>query len=162
MDKLLLKKTRECLEDLIAYVNKCSFDNYTLYSKVSTTFSYLGALFGNQFIKNPVNETDMLKNGCIAFNNAFKHSKELNQDYSDLNLLEYGTSLDFVLPAPFGDVVIYQLPHSNIASTISFARVFLYKAKENDIHGVLPDIEIPQEQALDFVLKNSKGTTIRN
>lgn len=62
----------------------------------------------------------------------------------------------------FGDVVIYQLPHSNIASTISFARVFLYKAKENDIHGVLPDIEIPQEQALDFVLKNSKGTTIRN
>ena len=108
MDKLLLKKTRECLEDLIAYVNKCSFDNYTLYSKVSTTFSYLGALFGNQFIKNPVNETDMLKNGCIAFNNAFKHSKELNQDYSDLNLLEYGTSLDFVLPAPFGDVVIFR------------------------------------------------------
>lgn len=55
----------------------------------------------------------------------------------------------------FGDVVIYRLPHSKIASTISFARVYLYGANDTEpIHGVLPDIEIPQEKALEFVLHN--------
>lgn len=107
MDKLLLKKTSECLDDLIDYINKCSFDNYTLYSKVSTTFSYLGALFGNKLIQNPDNEIDMLKNACMAFNNAFKHSKELKHDYNELNLLEYGPTLEFILSAPLGDVVIF-------------------------------------------------------
>ena len=108
MDKLLLKKTNECLDDLIDYINKCSFDDYTLYSKVSTTFSYLGALFGNKFIQNSDNEIDTLKNACMAFNNVFKHSKELKKDYNDLNLIEYGTTLEFILPAPLGDVVIFR------------------------------------------------------
>lgn len=108
MDKLLLKKTGESLDDLIDYVNKCNFDNYILYSKVSTTFSYLGALFGSRLVKEPVNEIDMLKNACVAFNNAFKHSEELKQDYNDLNLLEYGTALNCILDAPFGDVVFFR------------------------------------------------------
>lgn len=108
MDKLLIKKTSECLDDLIDYVNKCNFDNYILYSKVSTTFSYLGALFGSRLIKEPVNDIDMLKNACVAFNNAFKHSKELKRDYNDLNLLEYGTALNCILDAPFGDVVFFR------------------------------------------------------
>ena len=52
----------------------------------------------------------------------------------------------------FGDVVIYRLPHTHIASTLSFARVFLYDADEADIHGVLPDIETSKEEALHYAL----------
>ena len=107
MNRLLLKSTRRELDDLISYVNKCNFDEFTLYTKVATTFSYLGALFNN-FIKNPQNEEEQLKNACIAFNNAFKHCEEIQQDYTDLQMLEYGPTLEFILPAPLGDVVIFR------------------------------------------------------
>lgn len=107
MNRLLLESTRRELDDLIDYVNKCNFDELTLYRKVADTFSYLGALFNN-FIKNPQNKEEQLKNACMAFNNAFKHCKEIKQDYTDLQMLEYGPTLEFILPAPLGDVVIFR------------------------------------------------------
>lgn len=48
----------------------------------------------------------------------------------------------------FGDVLLYRLPVSRLACTISWKRFWLYGADENDIHGTLPDYAVPQEKAL--------------
>ncbi len=104
MDSLLKKSASTELEDLIQYVNKCKFDELTLYRKISNTFGQLAALFGG-FNDNAVSRDDEIKNACIAFNNAFKHQREMKEDYNDLKLITYGTTLDCILPAPFGDVV---------------------------------------------------------
>ena len=104
MDSLLKKSASTELEDLIQYVNKCKFDELTLYRKISNTFGQLAALFGG-FNDNDVSRDDEIKNACIAFNNAFKHQREMKEDYNDLKLITYGTTLDCILPAPFGDVV---------------------------------------------------------
>lgn len=104
MDSLLKKSASTELEDLIQYVNKCQFDDLTLYSKISNTFGQLGALFGG-FNNNAVSRKDEIKNACVAFNNAFKHQREMKEDYNDLKLITYGTSLNCILPAPLGDVV---------------------------------------------------------
>lgn len=54
----------------------------------------------------------------------------------------------------FGDIVIFKLPYSQLNSTISFARMYMYKATEKDIHGTLPDILIPANEALEYTLKH--------
>lgn len=107
MNRLLLESARKELIDLTEYVNKCNFGELTLYRKTTNTFSQLGALFNN-FIKNPKTKDDELKNECITFNNAFKHCSEMKKDYVDLRMLEYDPTLEFILPAPFGDVVIFR------------------------------------------------------
>ena len=108
MNRLLLESTRRELDDLIDYVNKSNFDELTLYIKVANTFGQLSALFGSKLIENPKNSEEELKNACIAFNNAFKHCEEMQQDYTDLQMLEYGPTLEFILPAPLGDVVFFR------------------------------------------------------
>lgn len=55
----------------------------------------------------------------------------------------------------FGDIVIYRLPYSNIAGTISFARIYEYGAGEENIHGTMPDVFVLPEEALDYVLKET-------
>ena len=107
MNKFLVESTKRELNDLISYVNTCKLGENILYTKTANTFSHLGALFNN-FIKDPQNENDMLKNACVAFNNAFKHCSEMGNDYADLNILEYGTAFDCILDAPFGDVVFFR------------------------------------------------------
>ena len=104
MDSILKKSASAELDDLIQYINKCKFDELTLYRKISNTFSQLSALFGG-FNNNAILEKDKIKNACIAFNNAFKHQREMKEDYKDLKLITYGTTLDCILPAPLGDVV---------------------------------------------------------
>ena len=104
MDSLLKKSASTELEDLIQYVNKCKFDELTLYRKISNTFGQLAALFGG-FNDNAVSRDDEIKNACIAFNNAFKHQREMKENYNDLKLITYGAALDCILPAPLGDVV---------------------------------------------------------
>ena len=107
MNRLLLESARKELSNLTEYVNKCNFDELTLYRKTANTFSQLGALFNN-FIKDPKTKEDELKNACIAFNNAFKHCAEMKRDYTDLKMLEYGPTLEFILPVPLGDVVVFR------------------------------------------------------
>ena len=107
MNKFLVESTKRELNDLISYVSTCKLDEKILYTKTANTFSHLGALFNN-FIKEPQNENDKLKNACVAFNNAFKHCSELGEDYSDLNMIEYGTAFNCILNAPFGDVVFFR------------------------------------------------------
>ena len=104
MDRILKQSAIAELEDLIQYVNKCQFNELTLYSKISNTFGQLGALFGG-FNNNAVSKKDKIKNACVAFNNAFKHQKEMKEDYKDLKLITYGVALECILPAPLGDVV---------------------------------------------------------
>ena len=88
MDSLLKKSASTELEDLIQYVNKCKFDELTLYRKISNTFSQLGALFRG-FNDNAVSRKDEIKNACVAFNNAFKHQREMKEDYNDLKLITF-------------------------------------------------------------------------
>lgn len=104
MDSILKKSASVELDDLIQYINKCKFDELTLYRKVSNTFSQLAALF-ERFNDNVISENDKIKNACVAFNNAFKHQKEMKVDYKDLKLITYGVALECILPAPLGDVV---------------------------------------------------------
>lgn len=53
----------------------------------------------------------------------------------------------------FGDIVIYKLPNSGISSTISYARMYEYDADDRNIHGTIPDITIPQKDALTYILQ---------
>lgn len=53
----------------------------------------------------------------------------------------------------FGDIVIYKLPSSGISSTISYARMYEYDADDKNIHGTIPDITIPQKDALMYTLQ---------
>lgn len=126
MDSLLKKSASTELEDLIKYVNKCQLDELTLYSKISNTFGQLGALFGG-FNNNAVSRKDEIKNACIAFNNAFKHQREMKEDYKDLKLITYGTTLDCILPALLGDVVY--LRNSNYLKKLKDKRNYKWYSK---------------------------------
>ena len=126
MDSLLKKSASTELEDLIQYINKCQFDDLTLYSKISNTFGQLGALFGG-FNNNAVSRKDEIKNACVAFNNAFKHQREMKEDYNDLKLITYGTALDCILPAPLGDVVY--LKNSNYLKKLKDTRNYEWYSK---------------------------------
>ncbi len=53
----------------------------------------------------------------------------------------------------FGDVLMYRLPHSGLQCSISYKRFWHYGADENDIHGTLPDIDVPAATALEVALK---------
>ena len=53
----------------------------------------------------------------------------------------------------FGDVLFYRLPVSRLACAISYKRFWQYGAKEDDIHGTLPDYSVPEEKALDAAMK---------
>lgn len=53
----------------------------------------------------------------------------------------------------FGDIIRYQLPHSQIPMSCSFCKVYQHGGTDADRHGVIPDYEVPVEQALDYTLK---------
>ena len=53
----------------------------------------------------------------------------------------------------FGDIVYYRLPVSGIYCSISYKRFWQFKADEDDIHGTLPDIEVPAGEAMDRALE---------
>lgn len=77
---------------MIEYISKCNFDELTLYTKVANTFSHLEALFSN-FINEQKRESDIIKNTCVAF----KHCSEMGKEYSELNMIEYGTTFNCIL-----------------------------------------------------------------
>ncbi len=53
----------------------------------------------------------------------------------------------------YGDILRYRLPISNLSCYISFKRFWQLRADENDIHGTIPDVEVPANDALDEALK---------
>lgn len=53
----------------------------------------------------------------------------------------------------YGDIISFKLPNSGLAVNVSHKRFWLPGADENDIHGVLPDIVCPQDEALETALK---------
>lgn len=53
----------------------------------------------------------------------------------------------------FGDFVRYTLPASRLTCTISHKRFWHYGADEEDIHGVLPDYPVPQQDALQKAME---------
>jgi len=56
----------------------------------------------------------------------------------------------------YGDVLTYTMPHSHLSCNISHKRFWQPGADENDIHGVIPDIICPQEEALNTTLQMIK------
>lgn len=53
----------------------------------------------------------------------------------------------------YGDVIGFRLPNSGLAVNVSHKRFWLPGADENDIHGVIPDIVCPQDEALEKALQ---------
>ncbi|MDE6577220.1 MAG: hypothetical protein K2J82_04250 [Muribaculaceae bacterium] len=53
----------------------------------------------------------------------------------------------------YGDILRYRLPISRLQATVSFKRFWQLRADENDIHGTIPDIAVPAEDALDKAMK---------
>lgn len=53
----------------------------------------------------------------------------------------------------YGDVIGFRLPNSGLSVNVSHKRFWLPGAKENDIHGVIPHIVCPQNEALERALK---------
>lgn len=144
MDKRIKDKTIKSLDALCSYVNSCNLEEEKLYTLFSNAFSDLGAYFGSEMINEDdiKSEDDKYINACIAVCNAFKHSKELNGDYSDLRLLECGSTLDCVLDAPFGDVVYFK--NAEILKGLKYPNNYKYYS------------EIFEGDRLDFILNRIK------
>lgn len=53
----------------------------------------------------------------------------------------------------YGDIVVFRMPLSHLATTISWKRFWQFKADEKEVHGTLPDIEVPSSEALDYTIK---------
>ena len=53
----------------------------------------------------------------------------------------------------YGDVLSYSLPVSRMHCSVSFKRFWQFRADESDIHGTIPDIAVPSEDALDKALQ---------
>ena len=70
---------------------------------------------------------DLIQNACVAFNNAFKHQREMKEDYNDLKLITFGTTLDCILPAPLGDVVY--LTNSDYLKELNNTRNYKWYSK---------------------------------
>ena len=58
----------------------------------------------------------------------------------------------------YGDIVTTHLPHTKLKLTISTKLYFNVGAKENDWHGVIPDIIVPTDDALSKALEVIKRT----
>lgn len=60
----------------------------------------------------------------------------------------------------YGDIVTTHLPHTKLELTISTKLYFNVGAKENDWHGVIPDIIVPTDdalpKALEIIKRNNK------
>lgn len=61
----------------------------------------------------------------------------------------------------YGDVIGFTLPNSRLAVNVSHKRFWLPCADANDIHGVIPDIICPQDEALEAALKCIGETIVR-
>lgn len=48
----------------------------------------------------------------------------------------------------YGDVLGYNLPISGITCGISYKRFWKHNADENDIHGAIPEYQVPKEEAM--------------
>lgn len=53
----------------------------------------------------------------------------------------------------YGDVLRYRLPNSGLSCSVSWKRFWQYGADESEIHGTLPDVTVPQAEALDAALQ---------
>lgn len=54
----------------------------------------------------------------------------------------------------YGDVISFVLPNSRLGVNVSHKRFWQPGADENNIHGVIPDVICPQEDALETALKH--------
>lgn len=61
----------------------------------------------------------------------------------------------------YGDVLGYNLPISGITCGISYKRFWKYNADENDIHGAVPEYQVPKEQAMKKALQLIKDSRQR-
>ena len=53
----------------------------------------------------------------------------------------------------FGDILPYRMPVSGLLCSISYKRFWQYGADEKDIHGAIPDYQVPQAEAMDKAIK---------
>jgi len=53
----------------------------------------------------------------------------------------------------YGDVLYYRMPNSQLDMNLSHKRFWQPGADDKDIHGLIPDIIVPQDQALDKAIE---------
>lgn len=54
----------------------------------------------------------------------------------------------------FGDILPFRLPHSGLQCGVSWKKFRNYGADDQNIHGTLPDVEVPAEQAFEYTVKH--------
>lgn len=54
----------------------------------------------------------------------------------------------------FGDLQSFTLPYSHLQCAVSWKRFYQYGADYRDIHGTIPDVEVPAEQALEYTMEH--------
>lgn len=57
----------------------------------------------------------------------------------------------------FGDILRFQLPKSKLNVYVSYKRFWQMNADENDIHGTIPDIQVPASDAMKTAIKIITG-----
>lgn len=61
----------------------------------------------------------------------------------------------------YGDVLGYNLPVSGITCGISYKRFWKHNADENDIHGAIPEYQVPKEEAMMKALQLIRESRLR-
>lgn len=53
----------------------------------------------------------------------------------------------------FGDIIIQKLPYSKFSYTVSHKKFYHYGATDDNIHGTIPDYEVPAASAMNFTIE---------
>ena len=57
----------------------------------------------------------------------------------------------------YGDNIYEVLPNTRLSFTVSHKQFYLIGAQEGDYHGVIPDISVPADKAIDYTLEMIKN-----
>ncbi len=52
-----------------------------------------------------------------------------------------------------GDMITLRMPNTRLPYMVSFKKFYTYGATDKDVHGTLPDYEVPADEALDYTLE---------
>lgn len=57
------------------------------------------------------------------------------------------------LPVCYGDIIVQQLPNSQLTLNVSFKKFYNYGATDDIMHGTIPDFQIPADDAMAYAIR---------
>lgn len=97
----------------------------------------------------------------LVSNNTFSSAASFAWAFKECNMGTVVGEESGGMNVCYGDIMYYPMPVSGIYCAISFKRFWQLHADERDIHGVIPDIAVPADDALDTALRRIAVSRVR-